>query len=144
MNGPLSNPRTSSFHHFPSGAPLALLSRRLLEQRLTLNAELRGSFLEGLQEQLEDAAVLHAALRPMAVTGVRLCLRPMEGRHAAGPGHQASLEACRVHRSQAGNASELGGDANVVRGWAAPLTKLGGHLPCRARPSQATASFGCC
>ncbi|KAL4445301.1 hypothetical protein ABPG77_011126 [Micractinium sp. CCAP 211/92] len=43
--------------------------RRLLEQRLTLNAELRSSFLEGLQEQLDDAAVLHAALRPMAVTG---------------------------------------------------------------------------
>ncbi|KAL4428110.1 hypothetical protein ABPG75_002199 [Micractinium tetrahymenae] len=43
--------------------------RRLLEQRLTLNAELRSGFLEGLQEQLEDPPVLHAALRPMTVTG---------------------------------------------------------------------------
>ena len=44
--------------------------RRLLEQRLTLNAELRTHFVTGLREQLGDAAVLHAALKPMAVTGV--------------------------------------------------------------------------
>ncbi|PRW44427.1 Fanconi anemia group D2-like protein [Chlorella sorokiniana] len=43
--------------------------RRLLEQKLTLNSQLRGGFLEGLQEQLAEAAALHAALKPMAVTG---------------------------------------------------------------------------
>lgn len=43
---------------------------RLLEQKLTLNSQLRGGFLEGLQEQLAEPAALHAALRPMAVTGV--------------------------------------------------------------------------
>jgi hypothetical protein len=41
--------------------------RRQLEQKLTLNAELRKSFLDGLAEVLQDADVLHAALRPMPV-----------------------------------------------------------------------------
>ena len=53
----------------PSAQPL--LCRRLLEQKLTLNSQLRGGFLEGLQEQLAEPPTLHAALRPMAVTGVR-------------------------------------------------------------------------
>lgn len=43
--------------------------RRLLEQKLTLNGELRASFLAGLQEQLAEVPVLHAALKPMQVTG---------------------------------------------------------------------------
>ncbi len=47
--------------------------RRLLEQKLTLNSQLRGGFLEGLAEQLAEPAALHAALKPMAVTGVRRC-----------------------------------------------------------------------
>ncbi|PSC75642.1 Fanconi anemia group D2-like protein [Micractinium conductrix] len=54
-------------HEFEVEDPRKL--RRLLEQRLTLNRDLQAAFMEGLQEQLEDEGVLHAALRPMTVTG---------------------------------------------------------------------------
>lgn len=43
--------------------------RRNLEQRLTLNETLRRSFLDGVREHLEPPEVLHAALKPMTVTG---------------------------------------------------------------------------
>ena len=42
--------------------------RRSLEQKLTLNAELRGAFMEGLAAELQDCSKLHAFLRPMTVT----------------------------------------------------------------------------
>lgn len=54
-------------HEFEAEDPRKL--RRLLEQRLTLNAELRGDFVRGLEERLADVSVLHASLRPMTVTG---------------------------------------------------------------------------
>lgn len=43
--------------------------RRLLEQRLTLNHTLCRSFLDQTREHLDPPAVLHAALKPMEVTG---------------------------------------------------------------------------
>ncbi|KAL4858754.1 Fanconi anemia group D2 protein [Chlorella vulgaris] len=43
--------------------------RRLLEKKLTLNVELRSSFLDGLQEQLSEMPALRAALEPMQVIG---------------------------------------------------------------------------
>lgn len=42
--------------------------RRLLEQKLMLNAELRKAFLAGLEDALGEPETLHAALRPMTVT----------------------------------------------------------------------------
>lgn len=47
----------------------ARLLRRLLEQKLTLNAELRANFSTGLDNLLQEPNVLHAALKPMVVTG---------------------------------------------------------------------------
>ena len=69
--------------------------RRLLEQRLTLNAEMRTHFVAGLQEQLGDAAVLHAALKPMAVTGVSpvACLPAVSLRGRAERGSMAENRA---------------------------------------------------
>lgn len=42
--------------------------RRTLEQRLTLNSDLRKNFLAALEEHLQLPGVLHAALKPMRVT----------------------------------------------------------------------------
>lgn len=44
--------------------------RRHLEQRLTLDGELRSNFLAGLEEHISPADVLHAALKPMRVTSL--------------------------------------------------------------------------
>ena len=43
--------------------------RRNLEQRLTLNETLRRRFLDEVREHLDPPEVLHAALKPMEVTG---------------------------------------------------------------------------
>ena len=79
--------------------------RRLLDQRLTLNAELRAHFVAGLKEQMEDAAVLHAALKPMAVTGVSPAASPpacllLKARKAeAVSGGGGSMLLCCCHSS---------------------------------------------
>lgn len=60
----------------------------MLDQKLTLNAELRRHFLEGLTAQLGDAGVLHAALKPMTVTGVSPAAHVGRvARAVAGSGH---------------------------------------------------------
>lgn len=48
--------------------------RRTLEQRLTLNSDLRKNFLAALEEHLQLPDVLHAALKPMRVTTLGLPL----------------------------------------------------------------------
>lgn len=50
----------------------------MLEQRLTLNPGLRDSFMAGLQQQLSNLSTLHAALKPMQVTGVSTGSRPAQ------------------------------------------------------------------
>ena len=49
---------------------MPLACRRVLEQKLTLNRDLYKCFLEGLERHLADVSALHAALKPMRVTGV--------------------------------------------------------------------------
>eukprot|EP00887_Chlorella_sp_A99_P000490 scaffold17.g490.t1 len=46
--------------------------RRALERKLTLNRELVEGFLEGLEQHLAPDEVLHAALKPMTVTGANV------------------------------------------------------------------------
>lgn len=53
--------------------------RRLLEQKLTLNAELRKNFLAAVEQQLAEVDVLRAALRPMTVSDA------VRGRQSAVP-----------------------------------------------------------